>query len=92
MRELATERWGAIGLVQAYWWVESGYRRPWGWCPCTGGYSPVLGLELSPWQSELGPGLWLQGPGFPAGGWAQFLTQLAAGCMVSWSLCWPASV
>lgn len=54
MRELAAEHWGAIGLVQAYWWVESGYRRPWGWCPCTGGYSPVLGLELSLWQSELG--------------------------------------
>ena len=48
-----------------HWWVVSGSRRLWVCCLLTGGWSQVLGLVLDYWQAEPGPGVWLQGPGFP---------------------------
>ena len=41
--------------------MKSGYRRPQGWCPHTGGRNQVLGLEPTHWQALLDPGVWLQG-------------------------------
>ena len=60
------------------------------------GSQGVPGLVLAHWWAEPDPrvsGSRAQGSKsrcWTAGGWGQFLTQLAAGSGMYWSLCWPA--
>ena len=68
-----------------------------GCCLPTGEWSQDLVLVPAYWQAELGPGVWLQGPGVPElvldHCWrCQFLTHLGTGFGVSWSLCCLAGV
>ena len=53
------------GLVLFYWWLDSGPRRPWGYCPPTGRWSQILWLRPEYWQEDLVARVWLQTPGTP---------------------------
>ena len=64
-----------LGLLPSRWWVKQ----------CPGASAGLLVGRVKSWRLVVGP----RGP--RPGGWAQFLTQLAAGSRVSQSLHWPVS-